>query len=93
MTTHGDGDGCPELTEAEKILLRAAESDIAAMSEGLNNGTATAEDANAAFARPRHWTSIPTSIATPCASHRTPESTRPRSRPSFDASRTGGDAG
>lgn len=33
MTTYGDGDGIPELTEAEKILLRAAESDIAAMSE------------------------------------------------------------
>lgn len=51
MTTYGDGDGIPELTEAEKILLRAAESDIAAMSEGLNNGTATPEDVNAAFAR------------------------------------------
>lgn len=50
MTTNGDGDGIPELTEAEKILLRAAESDIAAMSEGLNNGTATPEDVNAAFA-------------------------------------------
>ncbi|MDO3401267.1 hypothetical protein QWI29_14600 [Mycolicibacterium neoaurum] len=46
-----DGDDIPELTEAEKILLRAAESDIAAMSEALHNGTATLVDVDAAFAR------------------------------------------
>lgn len=45
-----DGGGIPELTEAEKILLRAAEADITAMSEALNKGTATPEDVNGAFA-------------------------------------------
>lgn len=51
MTAHGDGDDIPELTEAEKIRLRAAESDITALSEALNNGTATPADVDAAFAR------------------------------------------
>jgi len=46
-----DGDDIPELTDAENILWRAAESDITAMSEALNNGTATPEDVDAAFAR------------------------------------------
>lgn len=46
-----DGGSIPELTEAERILLRAVESDITAMSEALNNGTATPEDVDAAFAR------------------------------------------
>lgn len=32
-----DGDDIPELTDAQKIRWRAAESDIAAMSEALNN--------------------------------------------------------
>jgi hypothetical protein len=44
-------DSIPELTEAEKIRWRAAESDITAMSEALNNGAATPEDVDAAFAR------------------------------------------
>lgn len=49
MTTHGDD--IPDLTDAKKILWRAAESDITAMSEALHNGTATPEDVDAAFAR------------------------------------------
>ncbi|ULN47858.1 hypothetical protein MI170_00240 [Mycolicibacterium goodii] len=44
MTTGGDSDGIPDLTAAEKIRLAAVESDITAMSEALNNGTATPED-------------------------------------------------
>lgn len=46
-----DGEDIPELTDAETVLWRAAESDVAAMSEALNNGTATPEDVDAAFAR------------------------------------------
>lgn len=45
------GDGIPELTEAERILLAAAESDVAAMGGALHNGTATPEDVEGAFAR------------------------------------------
>ena len=44
-------DGIPELTEAERIRLRATESDVAAMGDGLRNGTATPEDVEGAFAR------------------------------------------
>ncbi|UXA15857.1 hypothetical protein KXD97_32465 (plasmid) [Mycobacterium sp. SMC-8] len=44
MTTGGDDDGIPELTEAKQIRLQAAESDITAMSKALNNGTATPAD-------------------------------------------------
>lgn len=49
MTT--DGDGIPELTEAEKIRSQAIESDTSAMSEALNNLSATPEDVDAAFVR------------------------------------------
>lgn len=49
MTT--DGDGIPELTEAEKILSQAIESDTTAMGEALNNLTATPEDVDASFVR------------------------------------------
>ncbi|GFG53366.1 hypothetical protein CQY20_12520 [Mycolicibacterium agri] len=51
MTASGDDDRIPELTEAEKIRWRAAESDLTAMSEALNNGTATPDDVDGAFAR------------------------------------------
>lgn len=44
-------DGVPELTESERIRLRATESDVAAMGDGLRNGTATPEDVDGAFAR------------------------------------------
>lgn len=47
----GDDGRIPELTEAEKIRWRAAESDLTAISEALNNGTATPEDVDGAFAR------------------------------------------
>lgn len=47
MTPDGGGDGVSELTEAEKIRLQAAKSDISAMNEGLNNDTATPEDVDA----------------------------------------------
>ena len=47
----GDDDRIPELTEAETIRWRAAESDLTAMSEALNNGTATPADVDGAFAR------------------------------------------
>lgn len=50
MASEAD-DSIPELTEAEKIRWRAAESDITAMSEALNNGAATPDDVDAAFAR------------------------------------------
>jgi hypothetical protein len=47
-----DGDdGIPELTETERILIRATESDFAAMGDALRNGTATPEDVEGAFAR------------------------------------------
>ncbi|OPX11786.1 hypothetical protein [Mycobacterium sp. AT1] len=47
-----DGDeDIPELTEAEKILYRATESDFAAMGDALRNGTATPDDVDGAFAR------------------------------------------
>ena len=51
MTASSDGDGMPELTDAEKILWRAAESDVTAISEALNNDTATPEDVDGTFAR------------------------------------------
>ncbi|ETB35484.1 hypothetical protein N602_26770 [Mycobacterium avium subsp. hominissuis 10-5606] len=51
MIASGDDDRIPELTEAEKIRWRAAESDITAMSEALSNGTATSEDVDGTFAR------------------------------------------
>jgi hypothetical protein len=41
----------PELTESERIRLRATESDFAAMGDALRNGTATPEDVDGAFAR------------------------------------------
>ena len=47
---HGDDD-IPELTEAEKILYRATESDFTAMGDALRNGTATPDDVDGAFAR------------------------------------------
>src|SRR6478736_1132904 len=48
----GDGgDDIPELTEAEKILYRATESDFTAMGDALRNGTATPDDVEGAFAR------------------------------------------
>lgn len=47
----GDDDRIPELTEAETLRWRAVESDLTAMSEALNNGTATPEDVDGAFAR------------------------------------------
>lgn len=50
MASEAD-DSIPELTDAEKIRWRAAESDITAMSEALNNGAATPDDVDAAFAR------------------------------------------
>ncbi len=47
-----DGDkDIPELTDAEKILYRATESDFAAMGDALRNGTATPDDVDGAFAR------------------------------------------
>jgi hypothetical protein len=47
-----DGDdGIPELTEAERIRIRATESEFAAMGDALHNGTATLEDVDGAFAR------------------------------------------
>jgi hypothetical protein len=47
-----DGDeDIPELTEAEKILYRATESDFTAMGDALRNGTATPDDVDGAFAR------------------------------------------
>lgn len=48
--SEGD-DNIPELTDAEKILWRATESDFAAMGEALRNGTATPDDVDGAFAR------------------------------------------
>jgi hypothetical protein len=45
------GDGIPELTESERIRIRATESDFAAMGDALRNGTATPEDVEGAFAR------------------------------------------
>lgn len=53
MTVSGEGDDIPELTAGEKIRLRAAESDINAMSEVLNDGTATRDDLDGAFAHLR----------------------------------------
>ncbi|QNJ94872.1 hypothetical protein HZU40_11840 [Mycolicibacterium fluoranthenivorans] len=47
----GTDDDIPELTDAEKILWQAAESDFAAMGEALHKGTATPEDVDSAFAR------------------------------------------
>ncbi|GLP76373.1 hypothetical protein TUM20983_34830 [Mycobacterium antarcticum] len=44
-------DGIPELTDAEKILYRATESDFTAMGDALRNGTATPDDVDGAFAR------------------------------------------
>ncbi|GLP78623.1 hypothetical protein [Mycobacterium antarcticum] len=46
----GDDD-IPELTDAEKILYRATESDFTAMGDALRNGTATPDDVDGAFAR------------------------------------------
>lgn len=46
-----DSDGIPELTEAEKIRIRAAESDIAAMGDALRNDTATPEEIDGTLAR------------------------------------------
>lgn len=47
-----DGDdGIPELTESERIRIRATESDFTAMGDALRNGTATPEDVEGAFAR------------------------------------------
>lgn len=46
----GDDDSIPELTDAEKVRWRAAESDITAMGDALANGTATPDDVDAAFA-------------------------------------------
>ena len=37
------GDGVRELTHAERIRLRAADSDVAAMGEAPRNGTATSD--------------------------------------------------
>jgi hypothetical protein len=47
----GSDEDIPELTESERIRIRATESDFAAMGEGLRNGTATPEDVEGAFAR------------------------------------------
>ncbi len=47
------GDGVRELTHAERIRLRAADSDVAAMGEAPRNGTATPDDVEAALARSR----------------------------------------
>ena len=44
-------DDIPELTDAEKILWRATESDFTAMGDALRNGTATPDDVDGAFAR------------------------------------------
>jgi hypothetical protein len=44
-------DDIPELTEAERIRIQAAESDVAAMGDALRNGTATPEAVDGAFAR------------------------------------------
>lgn len=41
----------PEPTDAERIRWRALESDVAAMGEGLRNGSATPDDVDGAFAR------------------------------------------
>ena len=47
-----DGDeGIPELTESERIRIRATESDFTAMGDALRNGTATPENVEGAFAR------------------------------------------
>jgi hypothetical protein len=46
----GGSDGIPALTEAEKLRIRAAESDVAAMGDALRNDTATPEDVNGALA-------------------------------------------
>ena len=46
-------DGIPELTESERIRIRATELDVTAMGEALRNGTATHEDVEGAFARLR----------------------------------------
>lgn len=51
MSQSCDGDDIPELTDAERILLVAAESDFAAMGGALRTGTATPEDVEGAFAR------------------------------------------
>ena len=48
--SESDG-GIPELTEAERIRIRATESDFIAMGDALRNGTATSEDVEGAFAR------------------------------------------
>lgn len=45
------GDDIPHLTDAEKILWRATESDFTAMGDALRNGTATPDDVDGAFAR------------------------------------------
>lgn len=48
----GDGgEDIPELTESERIRIRATESDFAAMGDALRSGTATPEDVEGAFAR------------------------------------------
>lgn len=46
-----DRDEIPELTDAERILWRATESDFAAMGDALRNGTATPDDVEGAFGR------------------------------------------
>ncbi|WP_425003066.1 hypothetical protein [Mycolicibacterium sp. S3B2] len=48
--SEGD-DNIPSLTDTEKILWRATESDFAAMGEALCNGTTTPDDVEGAFAR------------------------------------------
>ena len=48
MTSGGD---VPEPTEVERMRWRALESDMAAMGEGLRNGSATPDDVDGAFAR------------------------------------------
>ena len=46
-------DGIPELTESERIRIRATESDVTAMGEALRSGTATHDDVEGALARLR----------------------------------------
>lgn len=50
LTSNGD-DGVPELTESERVRLRATESDFAAMGDALRNGTSAPEDVEGASAR------------------------------------------
>ncbi|MEE6166334.1 MULTISPECIES: hypothetical protein [unclassified Mycolicibacterium] len=82
----GAEDGIPELTDTQRIRLRAAESDFTAMGDAVRNGTATPGDVEAAFARLYRWTSTRTRGATPCTSHPTPENTLRQSRRSCGAS-------